>query len=292
MAAVLMLSSLSVQAAQTCIQDDHGREVCWNKPVQRIVTTSSNLTRLLYAAGAGSRLVGADSYSTFPENTAKPADIGSFPNFNLEQILALKPDVVLVWGQVIGKEIIERLQGLGLKVFYVDQNTIADIASSIQKLGALAGTGSVANQSAAAFTERYQKLLTTYQQRKKTRVFYEMWNVPLMTVGSKHLINEAINMCGGDNIFSDLDTGVVTVGLETVLQRNPEIIITRDQFSKNDEIPKEWAPLRPVKAVKNGMIIPFPDNLLTMPTPKMLDGIELLCQKVQAARDLNTAGKP
>ena len=115
-------------------------------------------------------------------------------------------------------------------------------------------------------------------------MFYEMWHQPLMTVGRCHFIHEAIAFCGGQNIFADLDKNVVPVNLETVVARDPELIVTRDRFGKRADASDDWASLAALAAVKNQNVVTIPDSVLSMPTLSVLAGIRALCAHIESVR--------
>ncbi len=281
---ILMLLTLPVWSAESCEQDAVGKSVCLDKPARRIISLAPNITELLFAAGAGNAIVGVDGHSDYPPAVSKIATIGGFPSISIEALLALRPDLVVAWNGMNSPQLSEKIASLGIPIFHLNPATIPGVAASLRTLGRLAGTNTVANQAADAFTSRYQKLRGTYADRKKVTVFYEMWASPLLTVGEPHLTSQLMAMCGGINIFSDLKKSVPAVDIESVLVRNPDVIITRDNFGKKTEQAKHWQSLNKLDVVGRQHIFSLPDQLISLPTPRILDGAELLCKAVDAVR--------
>jgi len=207
------------------VTDDSGRHVQLEQPARRIVSLAPHATELLFAAGAGDAVVGVASYSDYPPGAGQRTHIGDSQNLNLEAIVALQPDLVVAWQSGNLATQVERLQKLGLSVFYSEPRSAEDIATNLERLGVLAGTETTAGEAATAFRATYRQLQQRYAQRAPVRVFYEIWYQPLMTVNGEHLINQVIHLCGGNNVFAGLDTLAPTVSTEAVLEAQPEVII-------------------------------------------------------------------
>ncbi len=282
---ILMLLAIPAWGAAVCEQDATGQSVCLDKPARRIVSLAPNITEMLFAAGAGNHIAGVDSYSTYPAATREIKTIGGFPNISVEALLALQPDLVVAWANVTSPQLIGKIESLGVKVFHLGQETIPDVAASIRTLGRLAGTETVADHNADAFMTRYTSLRDRYAGRAPVSVFFEIWHSPLFTVGGNHLAGQAIALCGGVNIFADQTLNVPKVGVEAVLARNPQVIVSTDRVGRTNDIEQRWKKLTMLDAVRNHHLVTVPDKLISLPTPRMLDGAEMLCEQLQAVRD-------
>lgn len=253
-------------------------------PAKRIVSLAPHVTELLFAAGAGDRIVGTVSYSDYPEAARNLPRVGDFHQLDLERIIALKPDLVVAWESGNGVRVIERLRDLGLNLHVTEPRRLADIPETLETLGALAGTEAVAGAAAARFRERLSRLASRYGGRPTVKVFYEVWNRPLMTVGGRHLISDVIATCGGRNIFERLDALAPTVALDAVLAADPEVIVASGMDEARPEWLDDWRRWPGLTAVRRGQLHFIPPDLLQRPTPRLLEGAERFCRALEQAR--------
>lgn len=273
-------------AAEIRIVDDAGREVRLpSGPAERIVSLAPHITENLFAAGAGHRVVGVIAYSNFPEAANQLPQVGSHNNADLEAIIALKPDLVVAWDSGNRSANLDRLIALGIPVFFNDSHTFDDVARSLEVFGKLAGTEDAANEAAAAFRARRQSLVSRYADRPTVRTFYQIWNAPLMTVNREHLISDAIRLCGGENIFAALSQLAPTIGVESVLAANPEVILASGMDASRPEWLDQWRRWPSLTAVARDNLYFVPPDLLQRHTPRILDGTEHLCRHLERARE-------
>ncbi|HHJ15941.1 MAG TPA: cobalamin-binding protein [Gammaproteobacteria bacterium] len=266
--------------------DDSGRRVQLDQPAQRIVSLAPHTTELLFAAGAGDAVAGVASYSDYPPEARQRAHIGDSQNLNLEAIVALQPDLVVAWqgGNLTAQ--VERLQNLGLTVFYSDPHAPEDVASNLERLGHLAGSDAVAGKAASAFRDTYRQLQQRYSQRAPVRVFYEIWYQPLMTVNAGHLIDQVIRLCGGRNVFADLDTLTPTVSVEAVLAAQPEVIIVGAIPEQAQDWLQRWQDWPQLPAVQHRQLYDIHPDLLHRQTLRILQGAQLMCEQLEHARSV------
>ncbi len=273
-----------VSASGLEVTDDTGQRVSLEKPARRIISLAPHITELLFAAGAGSAVVGTVSYSDYPPEAARLANVGNYESLNLEAILALQPDLVVAWKSGNSHAQIEQLSRLGLPVFYSEPRRLEDIASNLKRLGHLAASEKSANAAAARFSERSRQLKARYSRAKPVRVFYQIWHRPLMTVNGKHLISQVINLCGGRNVFSGLATLAPTVSLEAVLSANPDAIIASGMAAQQPEWLDQWRKWPQLAAVKNRQLYFIPPDLIQRHTPRVLEGAEMMCKQLEQTR--------
>ena len=212
----------AVAHADIVVKDDTGAEIRFKQPVQRIVALSPHIAETLLAAGAGDRLVGTVDYSDYPEAAKKIPRVGSYIRLDMEAIVALKPDLVIGWQSGNSPAHIEKIRPLGIPVYITQPNRIDDISNDLERYGQLLGNQEGA-RAATAFRTRLAALRESYSNQPKLRVFYEVWNQPLMTVGGKQIISDVIRLCGGENVFDQLNQMAPTVTVESVLAVNPEV---------------------------------------------------------------------
>jgi iron complex transport system substrate-binding protein len=268
-------------AQAVTLTDDSGQQITLDSPATRIVSLAPNLTELLFEAGAGDRLIGAVAYSDYPPAAKKIPLIGEAARLDIERIIGLKPDLVVAWKTGNNREDYERLERLGLRVYVVELGEIARVPDKIEDLGRLTGTSAAAQRSAAAFRTRYAALRQRYAGRAPVSVFYQIWERPLMTINGKHFISDVLRLCGGENVFASLGLLAPTVDMEAVIAADPQVILITTTAGSLDE----WRRWPTVTAARLDNLYTIPDDLISRPTSRLLDGTEQLCGILDTARD-------
>lgn len=280
---LFLLSAAAVMPAVT-VTDDSGRELTLPRPARRIISLAPHVTELLFAAGAGGLIVGAVEYSYYPEQAKRIPRVGNNLQLDLERIVALKPDLIVVWLHGNAQRQLDMLLKLGIPVFYNEPHRLNDIARSLERFGRLAGTDAAAQSAARAFSARESDLRARYAGRPPVRVFYQVWDRPLMTINGNQIINDVIALCGGQNVFADLKPLVPPVSIEAVLDADPEAIVTAivdPNVQSGLEIWKQWPHL--TATARNNFLF-IPADLITRHTPRILDGAQQLCENLDKAR--------
>jgi iron complex transport system substrate-binding protein len=252
-------------------------------PARRIVTLAPSATEIVFAAGAGARIVGTVDTSDFPPAARSIARIGDVHAIDLERIVALAPDLIVTWPYTTPAQV-ARLRARGVAVFVADPKSIGGIATDIERLGALAGTGAEADATAAAFRGRVDALRDRYGGRKTLRVFYEIWDPPLYTIGGTHLISEAIALCGGVNVFAALSVPAPEVSIEAVLATRPDVIVAGANGAVRPGWLDQWKRWPELPAARQGHLYVVDANLLHRDSPRFVDGAGALCAVLDAAR--------
>lgn len=266
------------------VRDDSGRIINLDKPAQRIVSLAPHAVELLFAAGAGDRIIATVSYSDYPAQAKTIPRIGSYTAIDVERILALQPDLVVAWESGNRKNEIEKLIQLGLTVFINEPRSIMDVANSIARLGKLTATESVANRFVKKFRQHYRRLQKNYQNRDKVRMFYQIWNAPLMTINGQHLISAVMRLCGAENIFKEMPALSASVSVEAVIAAKPEIIIAGADKNKKAAWLSAWQVWKTLPAVRHAQLYFINPDLLHRQGPRILDGAEIMCRDVEQAR--------
>ncbi|WP_269619548.1 cobalamin-binding protein [Zhongshania sp. BJYM1] len=270
--------------ADICVNDDSGAQLCLTKAAQRIIALSPGATELVYAAGAGDKLVAAVSFSDYPEPAKNLPRVGSYNRFDQEAILALKPDLLIGWLSGNPREQLSQLHSLGLSVYYSELRSFEDVASTLERIGALAGTDSTAKTAAKKFRVGVNDLRTRYQNSAPVTVFQQIWTNPLMTVNNEHIISEATRICGGVNVFGDLPNLTARIDNEAVLAAQPEAIIAGGMGEENRDWLNEWRRFSGLTAVRKNNLFFIPPSTIQRPTPRLLQGTTLLCKHLDTAR--------
>ncbi len=210
--------------------------------------------------------------------------VGDNQRLDLERILALHPDLIVVWLHGSAQRQLDQLRRLGLPMYYSEPRKLADIGNAIEALGRLAGTGEAAAASAQRYRERLARLVAENAGKPKVRVFFQIWDQPVMTVNNAHLISDALRVCGGENVFGRLHALVPTVGAEAVIAADPQAIIATGADATRPPWLDDWRRWPRIDAVKHGKLFFIPPDLITRLSPRVLDGAELMCKELDQAR--------
>ncbi|MCC6202790.1 MAG: cobalamin-binding protein [Gammaproteobacteria bacterium] len=281
---LLLLWPVLAMAAPRCVTDDSGREICLREPARRIIALSPGATELLFAAGAGERVVGTTSYSDYPPAAERINRIGSYERFDLEAIVAAQPDLVIAWQSGNPAAHVSAIERLGLTVYRGEQRALDDIPASIERYGVLAGTEPAAMAAARSFRDGLAAIRARYVDAPQVQVFYQVWDDPLLTAGGDHLISRAIAECGGELLFSALDRPAPRVDVEAVLAADPETILVSGRGENDPAWLDTWRAYPKLRAVRAGNLYFVPPSLLVRATPRVLEGIRTVCAHLDEVR--------
>ena len=281
--ALLSLVTVCMTAnAAITVRDDDGNVITLAKPAQRIVAMSPHVTELLFAAGGGERIVGAVTYSDYPEAAKKIPRIGTNRQIDMERVIAMKPDLIVAWMHGSSERQIDTLRQLGIPIFHSEPLKLDGIADNVQRLGQLLGTENVAQPAAAQIRAQFAALTKQYASRPPVRMFYQVWDKPLYTLSGGSIVTDAMRVCGGVNIFADLKVTAPVVSIEGVLQADPEAIFGTAE--KDYGGVTLWKQYTTMKAVRNGNLFTLDGELLNRAGPRMVDGTRAMCEMLEQAR--------
>lgn len=287
LARLAMLAGLFAATSATAaviVQDDTGARIALDAPARRIVSLAPHATELLYAAGAGARVVAATEYSDYPPAAAKLPRVGGYNALDLERIVALKPDLVVGWASGNPSAQIERLKGLGIPVFLSEPRQFETVASNLERLGALAGSADEGGRAARALRDGLAQLKREHAKRSPVRVFYQVWSDPLQTLNGQHMVSQVLALCGGTNIFAALDPIAPTVTREAVLKAAPEAILTGRDTTTDSGSLEGWKAWPQLPAVRLGNLFYVNGDHLSRAGPRILAGAEAVCAQLDIAR--------
>jgi iron complex transport system substrate-binding protein len=278
---VLGLCLLLVLPAQAAVRlvDDAGQTTEFTQPPKRIISLTPHLTELLFAVGAGAQLVGVDSASDYPKAAQTLPRVGDYSRINFERILALKPDLVIVWVGGNRAADIHGLKKMGLPVLHTQATRLDDVARLLRLIGQASGHADEGEAAARDYSARLDALRVPGGQKPPLSVFYQVWDRPLMTVGGTHWISDALALCGARNVFADLRAASPVVSREAVLRRAPELIVSG---SDAPDMRRQWQRFASLPAVKNQAFVRVNADLLHRPTPRLIEGVAELCAAVGA----------
>lgn len=272
------------QAAPVQAIDDSARVVRLAQPARRIVTLAPHAAELVFEVGAIEQLVGVSAFSDFPPQAKGLPVVGNAHGLDLERILALKPDLVIAWTSGNRTSEIEALERAGLTVYRSDPDSLDEIATSLERLGILTGHPRQGATQAEHFRQKLFQLEKTYSEKRPVRVFYQAWDMPLMTIGGSQLISSVIRLCGGRNIFADLRAPSPMVSKEAVIAADPEVIVVASDAGQNAEELSIWKDWPRMTAVKRGQFVVLDPATITRATKRILIGAQSLCEALASAR--------
>jgi iron complex transport system substrate-binding protein len=251
---------------------------------RRIVTLTPHLTEFVYAAGAGDRIVGTLDTSDYPPAARRIPRIGDVGHIDAERLLALKPDLVIVWGDGSPAEQRQLLKRLGLPVLVLEQHALADVPATLETLGRVLGTESVATAAAAQLRAQFKALEDRYARSRHLRVFYQVWSAPLYTVGAGSVATEMLRVCGAQNIYADQAPSAFAVDEESVYARAPDVVAFTGTRAENADWLKRWAGRAPLPAIAAGRVISLEPDLVNRMGPRLAEGTRQLCERLDDVR--------
>lgn len=276
------LAALGV-AAEVRVIDDAGGEVVLREPARRIVSLAPHATESLFAAGAGARIVATVEHADHPDEARSLPRVGDSSMLDLERVVALQPDVLVVWLHGNSERHLEALRKLGIPMYYTRPARLHEIAGSLVRLGTLAGTEAHARRAAAEFAARLEALRRRYASRTPVAVFFQVWDKPLLTVNGAHVISDAIRACGGRNVFEGEKPLVPRVDVEAVVQARPEAIVATLAPGQADVL-GVWRRLPSFEPTARGNLLGLRTEALGRPSPRILEGMEMLCEALEGVR--------
>jgi iron complex transport system substrate-binding protein len=272
---------LGAFAAGPSVTDSLGRKVSLDKPALRVVSLSPSATEILFALGAADAVMGVTDYCNFPPEAVAKPKVGGFSGktISIEQIVSMRPDLVIVAGGMHEK-VMGMLSTVGITSFAAEPTTITEIYANIRAIGLLIGKDANAEKVVLAMKTKIETVGAKVSSGKKPKVFWELWDDPLMSAGGPTFINEAIRLAGGTNVFADMKEQWPMVSLEEILIRNPEWIVSGDDHGDrmNAEQLKKRNGWTNVAAVKNNRIALVEADEINRSGPRFANAVEALAR--------------
>ncbi|MDY3816607.1 MAG: ABC transporter substrate-binding protein [Candidatus Limiplasma sp.] len=291
----MMLLSMTGAAAEggVTVTDMMGREVTLTQPATRIVALTASDCEILCALGAEDTLVGRGEYCDYPESILDVPAVQSGAETNIEQIIALEPQVVLMSAMAQDKDQVDTLEQAGIQVVVSNAQDIAGVYTAIRLIGALMGKDDEAEAIVADMQATFDDIAAKSENTGKT-VYFEVSPLEygLWTAGKNTFMDELAAMCGLTNAFADVD-GWAQISEEQVLERDPDYIVTTSMYWGEGPTPVEeimgrtgWENL---KAIQNAAVLNADSNEITRPGPRLKDAAVTLFQFVNGDEALEPA---
>jgi iron complex transport system substrate-binding protein len=223
--------------------------------------------------------------SDYPNEARRIPRVGGPSVIDLEVLMSLKPDLVVAWASGNPPAQIAKLRSLGVPVYMSEPQKLKDIPVSMVKLGQLAGTRASAQAAALHFEKRMSALPQSRHGAVPVRVFYQIWQSPIMTVNDNHIISDVLRFCGAENVFGKESALTPTISMEAALSTNPELLVsTRATRPDEPDWLAPWLPWRHVGAVARKNFCEVNPDWMSRAGPRLIDGAEELCACVEQAR--------
>lgn len=268
-----------VSAADSKPLSTTGGNAVSTPPRPRVVSLAPSNTELIYSLNAQNRLVGISSFCLYPPETKNKEKVGSFVSINWEKLATLKPTVVVL---VSGQEALDiQLRKHKIKSLVLKNESLDDVANNLIALGSICASESEANKLAKRYRQAIVELQAIFKDSKKSKVFFCVWPKPIVTVGGASFLNDVVNVCGGNNVVSNMKGSYPKCGPEKVIALQPDVLIMpyESRTVKLTATPP-WSLL---SATKKNQVYFLPDrehDYLSRPTLRILKGLLPLCLKL------------
>ena len=274
---------VAVCRAEISVLDDSHKQITIGEPARRIIAVAPHLAELAYAAGAGERLIATVRGADYPSDVLALPSVGDAAGLDFERIRQLEPDLILAWGSGNKPADLNRLALGSAAVFVIEPRDVNDIPRHLRTIGALAATQSVAEPAAQRIERKLQQLRQRYAGSSTIDVVVEIWHQPLFTVGDAHLLSDALQVCGARNALPGYPLPAGPVPLEDVLAADADVILSLTGMGQ-DDAQASWSEYLSVSGRQAPQLVSLDPDLLTRPGPRMVEGIEMLCGRLDQVR--------
>jgi iron complex transport system substrate-binding protein len=277
---VIFLGTSTSFSAATKFIDEVGREVTFAFPPRKIVSLAPNITEILFSLGLNGEIVGVSIHCNFPEKAKTKPRVGSYISLDFEKITSLKPDLIIATGAGNTRDMVDRLGRLGFPTYVIYPRDFNDIVKSILHIGQIVNREKEARQIAEEMKKRSQRVIGLTRGLPRLKVFIEIGDAPIVTVGKGSFADDLIRLAGGENIAGKEKEVYPRLGMEEILKRSPDVIVISSMNPKGDyqKILQEWNRWKSIPAVKSGRIHLIDSDLLDRPSPRIIDGLEELAK--------------
>ena len=278
----------TVQGADSGIQltQADGELLTLPEPAIRIITLAPNLAELVFAAGAGDKLVAVVEYSNFPAEVKELPRVGDAFRIDLERIVEFAPDLVIAWKSGNPQSALQKLEQLGIPVWQMEITRPEEIAGAVENISVAAGTGDTGVEVARKLQQKLSRLKLDNTDKTTVEYFYQVSARPLYTINGQHIISRALEVCGGHNVFSDLPVLAPQISRESILLADPQAMISPNTPGEGPAL-SVWQDWHQLQAVQNGTMLYLPADEISQATPRLLDSIDLACKLLDGVRKTN-----
>ena len=282
---VFLWASVSYPAPFT-LKDEVGREVTFPFPPRRIVSLAPNVTEILFSLGLDEEIVGVSTHCNYPEKAKSKPRVGSYISLDFEKILSLKPDLVIATGAGNTKDMVERLAQWGFPTYVIFPRNLDGVLGSIGHLGKVVDQEEEATAIIQEMKKRKQRVIELTRGLPRPRVFLEIGEAPIVTVGKGSFADDLIRLAGGENVAGQEKQMYPRWGMEEILRRSPEVILVSSMNPEGDyqRVLQEWTRWKVIPAVKEGRVYLIDSDLIDRPSPRIIEGLEEIARLLHPER--------
>ncbi len=275
---ISLLLHIPAEGKDRLLTDEAGRKVKIPYPVKRIISLAPSVTEILFALGLPEEIAAITKFCDYPEAALSKPRIGGFVNPDVEKIVSLKPDLIIGIRDGNRMDIVDRLNDFGFPVYLIDPKGFNGVMGTIENIGDVVGREKESRRMIRDMADKREHMITLTRSLSKPKVFFQVGDVPLITVGKGTLADDLIRLAGGRSISENELESYPSYSIETILARVPEIIIMTSMESKKDHtnLIKRWQNWKSIPAVKKNAIYVIDSNLVDRPTPRIAEGLDIL----------------
>jgi len=276
---IILGTSTSFSATQKFI-DEVGRETIFPFPPKRIVSLAPNITEILFSLGLDEEIVGVSIHCNFPEKAKSKVRVGSYIRLDFEKITSLNPDLIIATAAGNTRDMVDRLGKLGFPTYVIYPKDFNDILKNIAHIGQVVNREEEARVAIEGMRKRSQRIVELTNGLPRPKVFVQIGDAPIVTVGKGSFADDLIRLAGGENIAGKGKEVYPRFGMEEILKRSPEVIVISSMNPRGDyqKILQEWNRWKTIPAVRNGRIHLIDSDLIDRPSPRIIDGLEVLAK--------------
>jgi iron complex transport system substrate-binding protein len=282
---ILFAPSFSYSATLK-LKDEVGREVTFPFPPKRIVSLAPNITEILFSLGLDEEVVGVSIHCNYPEKAKDRVRVGSYISIDFERVISLRPDLVIATGAGNPREMVERLERLGFPTYAIFPKRFDDVLQSIRHLGQVVAKEKEALSIIESMQRRKERVIERTKNLSRPKVFLQIGEAPIVTVGKGSFGDDLIRLSGGENIAGNDREMYPRLGMEEILKRSPEVILISSMNPRGDyeKAFREWERWKMIPAVKQGRIYLIDSDLIDRPSPRIIEGLEEMARLIHPER--------
>jgi cobalamin transport system substrate-binding protein len=287
---LILLSSLiwapHAHSSSQRFKDEVGREVIVVFPPKKIVSLAPNVTEILFSLGLDQEIVGVSIHCNFPDKANSKVRVGSYISLDFEKIVSLKPDLIIATGAGNTRDMVERLERLGFPIYVIFPKNVDTVMRSVGHLSQLVGREKEGAEIIQEMKRRRERVVELTLGLPKPRVFLQIGEAPIVTVGKNSFADDLIRLAGGDNVAGNEKETYPRFGMEEILKRSPEVILISSMNPRGNyqKVLQEWSRWKTIPAVKNGQIYLIDSDLIDRPSPRIMEGLEEMARILHPER--------
>ncbi len=283
---LIFLTPLVSYSDTLTLKDEVGREVTFPFPPKRIVSLAPNITEILFRLGLDEEVVGVSIHCNYPEKAKSRMRVGSYISIDLERVISLKPDLIMATGAGNPREMVERLERLGFPAFVIFPKRFDEVLRSIRRLGQVVAKEKEALSIIDSMQKRKERVIERIKNSPPPKVFLQIGEAPIVTVGRGSFGDDLIRLAGGENVAGNDREMYPRLGMEEILKRSPEVILISSMNPQGDyeRVLREWERWKMIPAIKQGRIHLIDSDLIDRPSPRIIDGLEEMGRLIHPER--------